>query len=326
MLILKQTLSVVYRNKIKRFKSMQIKLFFLSVLLVSSCIHLKNEQIMTNINSEIDIQGHRGCRGLMPENSIPGFLKALELGVNTLELDLAVTKDSIVVISHEPWLSHEFCMDASGNRISKAEEESFNIFQMTYEELQNYDCGSLVHPRFKSQRKIKTSKPSFSEMIDSVKIYCKEKNIPLPKFNIEIKREPTYDGKFCPPVETFVDLVVKIIKDEKIEHLSNIQSFDFETLRICRKKYPDIPLALLKEKVISIRKDINILGFTPEIYSCNFKDVTREIVDEVHDFGMKMIPWTVNKKTDIRKMTILKVDGIISDYPDRVIEIIKKEH
>lgn len=305
---------------------MQIKLFFLSVLLLSSCIRIKNEQIMTKVNKDIDIQGHRGCRGLMPENSIPGFLRALELGVTTLELDLAVTKDNIVVISHEPWLSHEFCLDAKGNKIAQAEEKIYNIYQMTYEELQKCDCGSIAHPRFEKQKKIKTYKPSFSEMIDSVNLYCLVKKLPLPRFNIEIKRETGYDRKFCPPVDEFVDLVVKIIKDKKIEHVSNIQSFDWETLRICHQKYPEIPLALLKEHVVSIRKDIDILGFTPEIYSCYFKYVNKSIADEVHSYGMKLIPWTVNNKSDIKRMISIPVDGIISDYPDSVIEILKKEY
>jgi glycerophosphoryl diester phosphodiesterase len=274
--------------------------------------------------TNIDIQGHRGCRGLLPENSIPAFIKALELGVTTLELDLAVTKDKVVVISHEPWLSHEFCSDLDGKRIEASKEKEFNIYALNYEALKKYDCGSLPHPRFPNQQLMRVYKPSLAEMIDSVKSYCKNNNKPLPHFNIEIKREPEYDGIYCPPVEEFCELVLKVIKDKGIESKCNLQSFDWETLRICHKLAPHIPLAMLVENNLSPEDNLKKLGFTPEIYSPYFKLIDAHLLEWCRNNKIKLIPWTVNEPNDIMKVLEMGVDGIISDYPDRVILLLQK--
>lgn len=275
-----------------------------------------NAKMFTNI----DIQGHRGCRGLLPENSIPAFIKALELGVTTLELDLAVTKDKVVVISHEPWLSHEFCSDLDGKRIEASKEKEFNIYGMSHEALKKYDCGSLPHPRFPNQQLMRVYKPSLAEMIDSVKSYCKNNNKPLPHFNIEIKREPEYDGIYCPPVEEFCELVLKVIKDKGIESKCNLQSFDWETLRICHKLAPHIPLAMLVENNLSPEENLKKLGFTPEIYSPYFKLIDAHLLEWCKNNKLKLITWTVNEPNDIKKVLEMGVDGIISDYPDRVLK------
>jgi glycerophosphoryl diester phosphodiesterase len=298
---------------------LRIKILLIMLAIVScSPLGIKKN---SEIYMKIDIQGHRGCRGLLPENSIPAFIKALELGVNTLELDLAVTKDKIVVISHEPWLSHEFCADLNGKRISETDEKLFKIYELTYSELQAYDCGSLQHPRFPEQKLMKVHKPAFSEMIDSVKAYCEVNNKPMPFFNIEIKRIPEYDGIFCPPVDEFCDLVLQIIKEKGIEKYANLQSFDWETLRICRKKSPKMPLAMLVENKLSPQDNLNALGFTPEIYSPYFKLIDETLLQLVKKYNMKLIPWTVNEENDIKKVLEMGVDGIITDYPDRVVKL-----
>jgi glycerophosphoryl diester phosphodiesterase len=298
-----------------------LKILFLSCLLVNC----NTPGMIKNISMQnIDIQGHRGCRGLMPENSIPAFLHAIDLGVQTLELDLAVTKDKIVVVSHEPWLSHEFCADKNGLRIPKEKEKSFNIYQMTHEELKQFDCGSIEHPRFKTQKLQKIFKPSLEETIETVIKYCNEKEKQIPNFNIEIKWEPEYTRLFAPDANEFVSLVLKIIKSKGIAKNCNLQSFDFNVLKICHQLAPEIPLAFLREHPGSVTKDINILGFQPQIYSCHYSLVNKQLVQEVHERGMKIIPWTVNQNEDIKRMIELNVDGIISDFPDRVISLCKK--
>lgn len=294
-------------------------IFIIMLVLLNSCYSIKKSGT-NKMSSNVDIQGHRGCRGLMPENSIPAFIKALELGVTTLELDLAVTKDGIVVISHEPWLSHEFCSDLDGKRIVESKEKEFNIYGMNYDALKKYDCGSLPHPRFPNQELMRVYKPSLSEMIDSVKSYCKNNNKPLPHFNIEIKRQPEYDGIYCPPVNEFCKLVLKVIKEKQIEKHCNLQSFDWETLRICHKLAPEIPLAMLVENNLSPQENLDKLGFKPQIYSPYFKLIDANLLQWVKKQDMKLIPWTVNEASDIEKILKLGVDGIISDYPDRVLK------
>ncbi len=284
--------------------------------------HNKKPIIKMDTNTSPEIQGHRGCRGLMPENTIPAFIKALKLGVTTLELDLAVTKDRIVVISHEPWLSHEFCSDLYGHRILEKEEKNFNIYQMTVLELQGYDCGSQTHPRFPEQMLMRVHKPTFAEMIDSLREYCVKNNRPLPHFNIEIKREPEYDGIFCPPVSEFCELVLKVIREKQIEQHCNLQSFDWETLRICHKLAPEIPLAMLVENNLSPQENLDKLGFKPQIYSPYFKLIDTNLLEWVKKQHMKLIPWTVNEPKDIKKILAMPVDGIITDYPDRLLKMI----
>lgn len=298
---------------------LRIKILLIMLTIVScSPLGIKKN---SEIYMKIDIQGHRGCRGLLPENSIPAFIKALELGVNTLELDLAVTKDKIVVISHEPWLSHEFCADLNGNRISETDEKLFKIYELTYSELQAYDCGSLQHPRFPEQKLLKVYKPAFSEMIDSVKAYCVVNNKPMPFFNIEIKRIPEYDGVFCPPVDEFCDFVLQVIKEKGIEKYANLQSFDWETLRICHKLAPEIPLAMLVENNLSPQENLDKLGFKPQIYSPYYKLIDANLLEWVKKQDMKLIPWTVNGEADIEKILKMGVDGIITDYPDRAVKL-----
>ncbi len=272
--------------------------------------------------TQMDIQGHRGARGLMPENSIEGFIKAIDLGVTTLELDLVVSKDNQLIVSHEHFLSPDFCRDLNGHRIK--EDTIFNLYKMTAEEMKKYDCGSLPHSRFPEQKKVNTYKPTLNEVFDQVESYLFENNLPLVNYNIELKTTPETDSTFHPIPQVFSDLVYQLITERKLWDRVNIQSFDFRTLRYFNETYPEVKLAILIEHETNWEKNILELGFTPEIYSCYFQLLSREQVELIQNSGMQVIPWTVNEIADIKKMIDWEVDGIISDYPDRVIEIIRK--
>ena len=155
----------------------------------------------------MDIQGHRGCRGLYPENSLPAFSKAIALGVHTLELDVVISKDHKVVVSHEPYMNHEIALDVYGNAISQDNELNHNLYQMSYDNIKRYDCGSKVHPRFPEQKKLNVYKPLLEEVID----LADELTNKTIRYNIEIKSLPEYDGIYSPPVEEFVQLVIEVI-------------------------------------------------------------------------------------------------------------------
>ena len=127
-----------------------------------------------------DVEGHRGCRGLMPENTIPAMLKALDLGVTTLELDVVITKDNKVLVSHEPWFESEITTKPDGSFIKPGEEMQYNIFQMNYEEIVKYDVGMKPHPRFPRQQKIKAIKPLLTDLFDSVAENMKVRRRPFP--------------------------------------------------------------------------------------------------------------------------------------------------
>ncbi len=267
--------------------------------------------------NKFDLQGHRGARGIYPENNIPGFIYAIDQGVTTLELDLAISNDRQVVISHEPYMSSTYCLDAEGNSIPDSLERTHNIYQMDYEQVKTYDCGSKPHPGFTEQKNMVAYKPLLTEMIDSLEGYLKEKELPLVNYNIEIKSSAQTDNIFHPEPGPFSDLVYQTIDEKLPWDRVNIQSFDFRILQYIHETYPDVTLSMLIGNDLGLEANLDSLGFTPDIYSCHFSLVTQELVQGCHQLGMKIIPWTVNNVEDMDKMVALGVDGLITDYPNR---------
>tara|TARA_R110001583_G_scaffold96748_2_gene241200 strand:- start:274 stop:1134 length:861 start_codon:yes stop_codon:yes gene_type:complete len=270
-----------------------------------------------NSSNTIDIQGHRGCRGLMPENTIPAFLKAIELGVNTLELDVVISKDDVVVVSHEPYMNYEICLDSNANEIPKSDAKKYNLYQMTFDSIKQFDCGTKPYARFPNQEKIKTHKPSLQEVIQK----AKRKN-PAIKFSIEIKSLPEYDGIFTPKPKEFVHLVLEIVNKNDAFNDTNLQSFDLRVLEEIKKQSPKMTMALLVDEDESIVEKLNQLSFKPEIISPYYQLLDAEMVRNLQAENLKVIPWTVNKEEDLQQMINLKVDGIITDYPNRLVELL----
>lgn len=266
---------------------------------------------------DIDLQGHRGARGLMPENTIPGFKKALDLGVNTLEMDLVITADSQVLVSHEPFMSAEICMDSTGQQVTEDAQLSHNIYQMTYDEVKSFDCGLKVHPRFPDQQKMAVSKPLLKEVIDAVDAYALEKGIETPNYNMEIKSRADADNIYHPEVPLFSELVFDLVNQKLDWSKVTIQSFDFRVLQYFNQKHPEVTLALLIENDRPWKENVDSLGFTPAIYSPDFQLLSSDIIEELHEAGMKVIPWTVNDRANMDRLLEWNVDGIITDYPDR---------
>ncbi len=270
-----------------------------------------------------DWQAHRGGRGIMPENSLPAFQKALDLGVATLEMDVVISKDKQVVVSHEPFFSAEICTDARGREIAKSDEKGkFNIYNFDYAEIKSFDCGSKGNRSFPEQQKTKTRKPLLSEVLAMAEKYCREKNLPPVQYNIEIKSSTEGDNVFHPAVPEYSLLVHQAIeKNVPLERVT-LQSFDFRVLKYWHEKYPSVRLAALVGNIKSAEENLKEIGFTPQIYSPYYKLLLNKgKVDKLHDLGMKVIPWTVNETDDMRKLKDWGVDGIITDYPNRVKEI-----
>jgi glycerophosphoryl diester phosphodiesterase len=261
----------------------------------------------------------------MPENSIEAMKKAIDIGVTTLELDVVISADHQVLLSHEPFLSHEICWDKNGNEILEEKEKNFNLYTMNYSDIRQCDCGSKIHPRFLNQTKIKTYKPLLAEVIDSVENYIK-KNYPGKAiyYNIETKSAIEGDAVFHPKPAPFVDLLLKVIEEKKIKNRVYIQSFDVRTLQYLHKINPDYKTVLLVENKLSIKENLKLLGFKPNVYSPEFILLDEKAIRYLHRKNIKVIPWTVNERTDIKKIINLGVDGLISDYPDRYFETIKK--
>ena len=264
-----------------------------------------------------DIQGHRGARGLRPENSIPAFLMALDSGVTTIELDVAITKDKQVIVSHEPWMSSAICLDSAGRAINEKEEKKFNIYQMTFEQVQLFDCGSTGNSKFPQQEKMKTAKPLLRDVIVAVENHIKSHATYEVDYNIEIKSSPEGDKKFHPSVEEFSDLIYQLVDEYIPLERVVIQSFDFRVLKYWHQKYPDIRLAALVENTKSIDANLADLGFKPSTYSPYFKLLNREKVKYLHQLRIRVVPWTVNEISDMLSLKGMGVDGLITDYPDR---------
>jgi glycerophosphoryl diester phosphodiesterase len=266
----------------------------------------------------IDWQGHRGCRGLYPENTIQAMLKAIDLGVSTLELDVVITKDKQVILSHEPFMSAEISTNPEGKTITASEEKTYNIYQLDYAAVQTWDVGLKPHPRFPQQEKTPAKKPLLADVIDAVEAYTRIHNLAPVQYNIETKSDPEGDDLFHPKPAEFVNLVLAVIHGKGIAPRTIIQSFDVRTIQLVQKQYPQIKTAFLVEETSA--KDLNsqlkTLGFIPTIFSPAYQFVDQKLVDICHKKGMKVIVWTVNTLPEMQKMLNLGVDGIISDYPN----------
>ena len=276
--------------------------------------------ITLNLRAQkIDIQGHRGARGMMPENTIPAFIYALDQGVTTLEMDVVITKDKKVVVSHDPYISPSICLNVDNSKIQ--DNKKFNIYNMTYEQVQQFDCGSLNNTRFPEQQKITINKPLLSEVIKAAEMHVKSETNYEVNYNIEIKSSPEGDGEWHPKPEEFSKLVYDLIDQYLPWDRVIIQSFDFRVLQYWHKYYPDVKLAALVENTRSIDTNLANLGFKPTIYSPYFKLITENSVKDLHKKDIMVIPWTVNDEGDFKKLVRWKVDGIITDFPNKAHQL-----
>jgi glycerophosphoryl diester phosphodiesterase len=299
---------------------------------------------------KIDVQGHRGGMALMPENTIAAMINGVKLGVKTLELDVVISGDGKVVVSHDAYMSADFMRKPDGSDISKEEERGLALYKMTYDSISRYDAGSKPHPRFPNQAKMKTYRPLLTDLIDSVETYVKLNKLKPVYYNIETKISPAGDGIYNPTPEVFVKTMMEVINKKSIKNRLTIQSFDIRTLQILHKTEPNVKLSLLAfgkgdvlaklktqglsaedEKKLKqsplfngkagLDEDLRKLGFQPDIYSPYYVSVDAEMVAKVHALKMKILPWTVDEEKDMAALGQMGVDGIITNSPDKLVKI-----
>ena len=291
------------------------------IIIKTGCLFLVATAAMGYVMGQttIDLQGHRGCRGLMPENTIAAMIKAIDLGVTTIEMDVVITKDKKVVLSHDLSMSPEISTKPDGTTINTLYEKPYNIYQMTYEDVSLWDVGMKLNSGFPNQLKIPAKKPLLSQVIDSVEAYIKKNKLKPVQYNIETKCSSSGDGFLHPAPEEFVNLLMEVISSKKISTKTIIQSFDARSLQVVNKVYPTIKTAYLfgMDPKKSPQEIINDLGFKPTILSPAFKLVNEAFVLACKKANVQVIVWTVNEEATIKAMADLHVDGIISDYPDR---------
>lgn len=296
-----------------------LELALIVILVVGCHATRKSTDALSKKTSDLpafDKEGHRGCRGLMPENTIPAMFRAIDIGVNTLEMDAVITKDGQVILSHDPYFSAAIATKPDGTRVTAQEERSLNIYGMTYEEIQRYDVGLAINPGFKDQQKMAVAKPRLADVIDSVEAYVKRKGLKPVFYNIETKCSPKTDGQYHPAPDEFVTKLMAVINARGIGARVIIQSFDFRTLQLINSKYPSIKTAALVSDNKGLTEHLQLLGFKPDIYSPLYTLVNPELVKQCHDQHMRILPWTVNDKAGIERLKAMGVDGIISDYPN----------
>ena len=292
----------------------------------------------------VQVIGHRGARGLLPESSLPGFAKAIDLKVDMIELDIGITRDETVVVHHDFTLNPEIARDCTGNWI---ETNSIRICDLAYEELLQYDIG-MIKPGtdYRSQFPYQESRkgcriPTLEEVVSLVNasgqdvIFCIEAKY-LPKQPL-----PTH------PLEKFSEVLAKEIIRLDIAATSIIQSFDWQIAKAVQRLVPCLDTWHLTSQMPSYNTLEESLdgkltegmrlsdfgGSVPkmvaaaggEVWSCDVQTLTAELVDEAHELGLKVYCWTVNSETDIKRLKAAAIDGIITDYPDRLISFLEMQ-
>lgn len=280
--------------------------------------------VLTTSAQKFMLIGHQGARGIMPENTIPGMIKALDLGVNVLNMGVVISKDEQVVLSHEPYFNNEISTRPDGKPISFKDEKKYNMFKMDYAEIRKFDVGSKVHTRFPGQMKIKAYKPLLIEVIDSVEAYVKKNKLPKPIYNIETALIRKGDGEFQPDAAVFIERIMEIVKEKKLTKRIIIQSLDLRTLQYLHAHYPNIKTSLMVDEKQDFEDGIKGLGFIPDYYSPYYVLVGKGLVDRCHAEGVKIIPWTVNTAKDMNYLINLGVDGIITDYPNQYTRVMQQ--
>jgi len=293
----------------------------------------------------LDLQGHRGARGLAPENTIAGFARALAIGVTTLELDIAITKDNVLVISHDPALNPDITRGPDGRFL---DARGPLIRQLDFDELQRYDVGRLragteYARRYPQQAPADGARiPRLAELFALVR---KSGNSKV-RFAIETKVTPTAPDETVAP-DVFARAVIAAIRDAGMTSRSTILSFDWRTLAVVHKEAPEIGTVHLSAQQPwldniaagmsegsawtagiqhkdhgSVPRMVKAAG--GRIWSCFFGDLDAAKVREAQALGLQVLAWTVNAPRDIERMLDLGVDGIVSDRPDLVREAMQR--
>lgn len=288
-----------------------------------------------------DLQGHRGARGLAPENTLAAFERALKTGVTTLELDVGVTADGVVVIAHDPYLNPVFTRDDSGQWLTGSRGPL--IRTLTFAQLQAYDVGrinpaSAYASQFSSQMAVDGQRiPALPALFELVKAAGADNM----RFNIETKVSPLAPGDSVTP-ELMTQALLKVVRDAGMTQRVTVQSFDWRSLKLVRQLDSSMPTACLSAQSASfdtLQSGAWTAGLKPGDYagvpqlvkaagcstwSPNAASLTLDLVNQARSLGLKVLPWTVNAPADMQRLLAWNVDGIITDYPDRLRTVMQQ--
>ena len=290
------------------------------LLLLFFCIATTSCSIIPADNpKEVDFElhGHRGARGLAPENTIPAFRKAVLFNVHSLELDIVVSKDSQIVISHEPSFNPVFTTLPNGLPLSTSAAKAYNFYKMNYDEIRRFDVGLRIHPDFPEQETQAVFKPTLKEMVLDIDSFTDSLGKKRVHFNIDIKSSSSGYDINVPNPQKFIRLLLDLIKELGIHQRCIVQSFDLEVLKELHLQDPSITISVLTTNKPTVDQLIESLGFTPAIWAPSYFGLTRATVQTYHRKNIRVIPWTVNESRYMENLIAIGVDGLITDYPNR---------
>lgn len=270
----------------------------------------------------LEIHAHRGARSFFPENTISAFLKAVELGVEAIELDLCISGDNLVVVSHDPYMQAGLCTAPDGRVLTKSDEKRYLLYAMKYADIVRFGCGQ-PSSEFPGQQKISAVKPLLADVFRLVERYSKE----LRKesgviYNLEVKSRMDGDGVRHPAPCEYAALVVAVIEESGVASRTRVQSFDARIIEEVRKLSPSVALGLLVGMGQDPEIELGRLDFKPDYLNPYFPMVDGSLVKKLHDRGIGIVPWTVNSPETMKILAAMGVDGIITDCPERAVEVL----
>lgn len=290
--------------------------------------------------ADFDVQGHRGARGLEPENTLAGFARALELGVTTLEIDVGVTRDGIVVVAHDSFVNPKLCLTPSGDPLVM--ERGPLLKHLDFREIQAFDCGSLNPDpeRFSEPPRVNRPGASMPALRDVIRLAAKLGDSKV-RFNVEVKTNPGNQDSVG--IEPFVAAVLDVLRDERVVERATVQAFDWRVLEQAKRAEPSLHTAALLYEIdpkwqagFDAEKLGGVLGLLKaadayvDAFSPHWKlvvpgeDFAGSTVSEYQAAGFSVVPWTVNDPAPMRRLIALGVDGIITDYPDRLLGVLRE--
>jgi glycerophosphoryl diester phosphodiesterase len=287
---------------------------------VKSSIALRHDSYC-DLSSPIRIHGHRGSRGVFPENTLESFVFAIKAGAEAIELDVVISGDGQLVVSHDPFMHHEICTHPDGTRITPEEEKDLNIFKMNSSEVKSFPCGTFPHFRFPEQNVLKSHKPTVEELCQFVRGFCAQNNFKTPLFNIEIKSSPEWDGVFHPYPAEYARSFYAQFSAMNFGENAWIQSFDGRILNELHTLDSSLQLIYLSDdSEKSMDEKLAELNFLPFGYSPSWRILDDEVVSVCHSRQLELLAWTVNEKDRAQNLMRMGVKNIITDYPHLAVE------
>lgn len=268
------------------------------------------------VKHKFQIHGHRGFRTKFPENTIEGFREAVRLGVDAIEMDIVATREKELLVSHEPWISGEVCLYPDGKSIAPEEEPELNIFEMNYEDIKLFDCGSKQHPLFPQQENMLHHKPLLRDVVSIMEWYYETFSF---YYNLEIKSHRDWYGDFQPEPSEYVDIILHELRRNKLMEHVMVQSFDPAILNYLHRRKKNLPLGLLVDEGEEVQKKHDKLLFAP--YAVNVHDslATPAFFDFVREKQCKAFIWTVNDVRRSLELEQMGASGVITDDPALII-------